>query len=155
MLRIPIRAIGDFCAAKVSAQVHAPAAPPSKVMKSRRLIVCPRAETYPGYQFRRQLSHSCCIGSIATGRGKLQVQPCPQCPVSDGRPKRRPVVMGQKRPWPVSLDHLVGSRQQHLGHRNAKRIRGLEIDPKLELRRLLDRDIGGLDAAEQLDELSG
>jgi hypothetical protein len=28
------------------------------------------------------------IGSIATGRGKLQVQPCPQCPVSDGRPEK-------------------------------------------------------------------
>jgi hypothetical protein len=27
--------------------------------------------------------------SIATGRGKLQVQPCPQCPVSDGRPEKR------------------------------------------------------------------
>jgi len=28
------------------------------------------------------------FGSIATGRGKLQVQPCPQCPVSDGRPEK-------------------------------------------------------------------
>ena len=28
------------------------------------------------------------LGSIATGRGKLQVQPCPQCPVSDGRPEK-------------------------------------------------------------------
>jgi hypothetical protein len=27
-------------------------------------------------------------GSIATGRGKLQVQPCPQCPVSDGRSEK-------------------------------------------------------------------
>jgi hypothetical protein len=27
-------------------------------------------------------------GSIATGRGKPQVQPCPQCPVSDGRPEK-------------------------------------------------------------------
>jgi hypothetical protein len=26
--------------------------------------------------------------SIATGRGKLQVQPCPQCPVSDVGPKK-------------------------------------------------------------------
>ena len=24
-----------------------------------------------------------------TARGKLQVQPCPQCPVSDGRPEKR------------------------------------------------------------------
>ena len=28
------------------------------------------------------------VGSIATGRGKLEVQPCPQCPVSDGRPEK-------------------------------------------------------------------
>jgi hypothetical protein len=25
---------------------------------------------------------------IATGPGKLQVRPCPQCPVSDGRPEK-------------------------------------------------------------------
>ena len=28
------------------------------------------------------------FGSIATGRSKLQVQECPQCPVSDGRPEK-------------------------------------------------------------------
>src|ERR1700719_2128995 len=28
------------------------------------------------------------VGSLATGRGKLEVQPCPQCPVSDGRPEK-------------------------------------------------------------------
>ena len=55
--------------------------------------------------------------------------------------------------WPLGsglrlLDHLVGACQQCLGHRNAKCIRGLEIDPKLELCRLFDRDIGGLDASE-------
>ena len=32
--------------------------------------------------------HEVRFGSIATGRGKLQVQPCPQCPVSDGRPEK-------------------------------------------------------------------
>jgi hypothetical protein len=26
--------------------------------------------------------------SIATGRGKLQLKPCPQCPVSNGRPEK-------------------------------------------------------------------
>ena len=31
---------------------------------------------------------SSALGSIATGRGKLQVQPCPQYPVSDGRPEK-------------------------------------------------------------------
>ena len=28
------------------------------------------------------------LGHSATGRVKLQVQPCPQCPVSDGRPEK-------------------------------------------------------------------
>jgi hypothetical protein len=28
------------------------------------------------------------ITSFATERGKLQVKPCPQCPVSDGRPEK-------------------------------------------------------------------
>jgi hypothetical protein len=37
-LRYPIRAIGDFCAAKTSAQVNTPAAPASNVMNSRRLM---------------------------------------------------------------------------------------------------------------------
>jgi len=37
-----------------------------------------------------------CSGSIATGRGKLQVQPCPQCPVSDGRPEK---VACRDGPW--------------------------------------------------------
>ena len=32
-----------------------------------------------------KLGRSCRFGSITTGRGKLQIQPCPQCTVSDGR----------------------------------------------------------------------
>jgi hypothetical protein len=35
-------------------------------------------------------------GSIAAGRGKLQVQPCPQCPVSDGRPEKRDLSLRAK-----------------------------------------------------------
>jgi hypothetical protein len=40
-----------------------------------------------------------------------------------------------------SLDHLVGACQQCLGNRHAKPIGGFEIDPKLEVRRLFDRDV--------------
>jgi hypothetical protein len=39
-----------------------------------------------GHYNRRTLNF--CYGSIATGRGKPQVQQCPQCPVSDGRPEK-------------------------------------------------------------------
>jgi hypothetical protein len=55
----------------------------------------------------------------------------------------------------VSLDHLVSARHQCRGHRHAHRISGLEIDHQLKLGGLFDRDVGNLDAAEELDELSG
>jgi len=40
------------------------------------VLGAPRGEIPPG------------DSTIATGRGKLQVQPCPQCSVSDGRPEK-------------------------------------------------------------------
>ena len=43
---------------------------------SRTVLGAPGGEIPPG------------DSTIATGRGKLQVQPCPQCPVSDGRPEK-------------------------------------------------------------------
>jgi hypothetical protein len=51
-------------------------------------------------------------GSFATGRGKLQVQQCPQCPVSDGRPEKGGLVMGQNatsRPYSITSS-AVASR---------------------------------------------
>ena len=52
-------------------------------------------------------------GSIATGRGKLQVQPCPQYPVSDDRPEKgglslRAIIESRR----FSFDQLVGDSQQ-------------------------------------------
>jgi hypothetical protein len=40
-------------------------------------------------------------------------------------------------------------------HSEAKRLRGLQVDHQLELVRLLDRDVCGLDAAENFDEEPG
>jgi hypothetical protein len=53
------------------------------------------------------------------------------------------------------LDHLVGACHQCRGDRNPKRIGGVEIDHQLEARWLLDRDVGHLGAARELDELLG
>src|SRR5262245_5509718 len=43
-----------------------------------------------------------------------------------------------------SLDHLVGKGQQLVWNLEVERLRGLEVDGQLELRRLLDRKIGRL-----------
>src|SRR5215831_1037268 len=43
-----------------------------------------------------------------------------------------------------SLDHLIGKREQLVGNFEVESLRGLEIDHKLELGRLHDREIGRL-----------
>jgi hypothetical protein len=43
-----------------------------------------------------------------------------------------------------SLDHLVGAADKWQRNREAKRLRGLEIDDHLDFRRLLDRQVGRL-----------
>jgi hypothetical protein len=53
------------------------------------------------------------------------------------------------------LDHLVRPEQQRLRNREAERLRGLEIDHQLELRRLLDGEIGGLGALKDLVHVGG
>ena len=49
------------------------------------------------------------------------------------------------RKWPALpalFDDLVGDREQSVRHVEAERFRGLEVDDKLVLDRLLDRQIG-------------
>src|SRR5438093_10950620 len=66
----------------------------------------------------------------------------------------------QKRPiapqgdvWVSLFDHLVSAQYEPGRDLMADRLRGLEIDDQLEPRRLLDRQIRRLDAAQQLGEL--
>jgi hypothetical protein len=51
------------------------------------------------------------------------------------------------------FDHLVSRGEQRWGHRDAERLRGLEIDDEIELGRLIDRPIGGLGAAQKFEHL--
>ena len=49
-------------------------------------------------------------------------------------------MMGQERKSRLSLDHIIGAREQRDGDFEAEGPRGLEIDHQLELGRLFDRD---------------
>jgi len=53
-----------------------------------------------------------------------------------------------------SFDHLVGQIEHARRNGQAERLGGLEIDDQLECRRLLDRQIGGLGALEDLSDIN-
>src|SRR6266542_778402 len=50
----------------------------------------------------------------------------------------------------VSLNHLVRSQQQRWRDRQAEGLGSLEVDHQLELRRLLNGEVGGLSTFEDL-----
>src|SRR5215475_12502226 len=54
-----------------------------------------------------------------------------------------------------SFDHLIGAVEQRRWHLQPDRLCRPQIDDELEFVRLLDRDVGGLGAAQYLDDLAG
>src|SRR6266567_1831082 len=54
----------------------------------------------------------------------------------------------------ASFDDLVGAHEDRLWDRQPERLRGLEIDDQLEGGRLLDRQVGGLGALEDLSRVN-
>ncbi len=51
------------------------------------------------------------------------------------------------------FDHLVGTGKQRGRHFEAERLRGLEIDGKIEFGRLLDRDVDRIRAAQNFIDI--
>src|SRR6516225_8314432 len=49
------------------------------------------------------------------------------------------------------FDHLVGARQHRAWNGDSERLRGLEVDHEVKLRRLLDREFGGLAPLQYLN----
>ena len=54
------------------------------------------------------------------------------------------------KPWPQSLDDLVGAAEQRHRKGETQRLGGLQVDHQLELCRLFDRQIGRLGASQDL-----
>ena len=51
-----------------------------------------------------------------------------------------------------SFDHFVGGREERWRHRQAERLRRLEIDDEIELSRLFYRQVAGLRATQNFVE---
>jgi len=69
------------------------------------------------------------------------------------RPRSDPKAVVSTRCYRL-LNHLVGAHQHRSRHSEAQRLGGLEVDDQLEGRGLLDRQIGGLGALEDLSRVS-
>src|SRR5262245_15061071 len=53
------------------------------------------------------------------------------------------------------LNYFIRAREQSRWDRDAERLRGLDVDDQLELRRLLDGHVGGFRAFENLVNVDG
>jgi hypothetical protein len=68
--------------------------------------------------------------------------------------KCRDVPIATDAPQQIGLlfDHLVGAGEQRRRHGEAERLGGLQVDDRLVLGRRLHRHVGGLGAAQHLDD---
>src|SRR5215468_6582608 len=107
---------------------------------------------------RERFSEGRCVGSLSPPRRMLGVwhkslvsrtlagstRPSVACPASSCTPER----------WHrASVDDLIRPQQQRLRDGEPERLGGLEVDDQRELRGLLDRQVTGLGALEDLVDI--
>jgi hypothetical protein len=90
------------------------------------------------------------LGSAEGNRISLQEQPATEKDDSA-------LHQGEKNPARATIiqSRLVEAREQHRWNVEPQRLRGLEIDHKLELGRLLNRQVGGLLPLEGAINITG
>ena len=72
------------------------------------------------------------MGHSRLGGGKLQVQPCPQCPVSDGRPEKGGLSLRAQAVWKgVGMSTIVSGT-----------LASAIVEYRSEQNRLPDRSLG-------------
>src|SRR2546426_7154605 len=64
-------------------------------------------------------------------------------------------LFGWVSPCAPLADHLIRLEEKRWGHGDPKRLGGLEVDDQLELRGLLDREVPGLGAPQNLVDIDG
>src|SRR5262245_52700806 len=141
-----------------AADGHQTTAPPSTLMKSRRLIVSLDAQIGDGtasnaYAERGRLqSSNVRFGSKADIRGaKSHVRFAPK----SGHVRCTRACLLRARSGHYWLfDHLIGRRKQFVRDGESERLGGLEIDDQLILCRHLHREIGRLLALEDAVDIS-
>src|SRR6187401_410435 len=72
----------------------------------------------------------------------------------DSRPLAKVEMFPMNRPY-GSSNHPIRPREQVWGHSQTDRIRRFQVDRKLELHRLLDRQVRGFGAFEYLVDIAG
>ena len=73
--------------------------------------------------------------------------PCPLYPRKQTLIQYAMSALGHKRTFAI-FDHLIGAKQDGLGHFKAERLGGLAIEDELKFRCPLNRKIGGIGAFE-------
>src|SRR5262249_6783702 len=91
---------------------------------------------------------------LATAKADTRKWSCPLYPRKQTCAVQEAMsALGHKRTYGHSFDHLVGASEQRLRHGEAERFGGLEIDRKLELGRLRDRQVSRLCASENATDI--
>jgi hypothetical protein len=98
------------------------------------------------------------MSQLGHSRLSEPVMPTSRCPLPSKSDlivsRTRNDAMGRKRKFANSFDHLVGAGEKGGRHGDTKRFGCLQIDRQLKFRRLHDRQIGRLFAAENTPGVS-